>query len=888
MEINKQLIEAFVEQFHQLFFKKQFDAIQTMLTDSISVGGIYVNEIIEGKDHVIDLWKVVLKSSDENSEVSQLEMDVKEIEVAQWNVESIFKVNSNIDQSDIAICFATKCNVIHCGDGFKIDHVIFSVVNEESVMKSSDIFKNFMLEREVAFENNDDLLNSVPCGIFKCIFNDQLSLIEVSDGFLRMIGYTRDELQNKFHNNLKELIVPEDYQHVFGEVREQLKHGLNNRLEYRLLHKNGNVIWVLEKGTLVKNEKGEDCFHCIAVDITVEKEIREQYEAALKRSQIIINQTNDVIFEWDIHKDKLFVSSNWEKNFGKQKWPEGSSLIEILANKESSPFCEEDYEIMQEAIQKVVNGEDYVELELRILRKDAVYIWCKIRVTVQKDSQGNSSKAIGVVIDIDEEKRRSISLQKKASQDALTGISNKASTRELIVEELKQQDNSLGALLIVDIDDFKCVNDTRGHLFGDAVLKDIANTIKDSCRSSDILGRIGGDEFMVFLKDIKQVKIAKEKAQTIIDNINAMKSLQGLPKHVSCSIGISLYPDHGDDFNSLYKYADFALYQAKTQGKNGFSVYDEKNIQDYIKRQMQPYSSLVNADIDSNIEETFSGELAEYVFNILYESDDTQRAIEDIMNIIGEKYDVSRVYIFENSVDDKYCQNTFEWCNEGVVPQKHVLQEISYEVDLGNNYLDNFNENGIFYCADIATLNQSQYNVLEPQGIKSLLQCAIRDNGKFRGFVGFDECDDQRYWTQEQIRSLSLIAEILSIFLLKSRKEEMYEEENKALLSMLDNQDSFIYVVEEETFKILYANKKTEALSKSSCENECCYKLFVNRDTPCEICPAKLATRTQASSAIEFFNQHFNVWSDAYGSYIQWKGKHARLIVCHDITRFKK
>ena len=168
--------------------------------------------------------------------------------------------------------------------------------------------------------------------------------------------------------------------------------------------------------------------------------------------------------------------------------------------------------------------------------------------------------------------------------------------------------------------------------------------------------------------------------------------------------------------------------------------------------------------------EAISGDLLE-IFRMLYDAGTTEAAIGQMLEVVGRAYDVSRVYIFENSADDTLCYNTFEWCGEGVSSERENLQGLSYQEDLGD-YQSNFDANGIFYCRDISTLHPDLYAVLAPQGICSMLQCAILDDGRFKGYVGFDECRANRYWTQEQIESLTLVARVLSTFLVKQRLRE--------------------------------------------------------------------------------------------------------------------
>lgn len=130
------------------------------------------------------------------------------------------------------------------------------------------------------------------------------------------------------------------------------------------------------------------------------------------------------------------------------------------------------------------------------------------------------------------------------------------------------------------------------------------------------------------------------------------------------------------------------------------------------------------------------------ILNFLYAAKDFDKAVNAVIKFIGETYDVSRVYIFENTEDDSAMNNTFEWCNEGVTAQINNLQNVTYVEDLGNSYEDNFDENGMFYCADVRKLPKEQFEILDEQGIKAVLQCSIIEDGQFKGMVGFDECNE--------------------------------------------------------------------------------------------------------------------------------------------------
>ena len=132
------------------------------------------------------------------------------------------------------------------------------------------------------------------------------------------------------------------------------------------------------------------------------------------------------------------------------------------------------------------------------------------------------------------------------------------------------------------------------------------------------------------------------------------------------------------------------------------------------------------------------------------------------------RFNVSRVYIFENDEDNTHCSNTFEWCNRDIPPEKDNLQNLSYETDIPN-WQAVYDKNGMLYCTDITELDPVIRDVVEPQGIRSMLHCAILDQGVYRGFVGFDECTANCFWTPGQVSALQFLAEMLAVFLIKQR-----------------------------------------------------------------------------------------------------------------------
>lgn len=167
-------------------------------------------------------------------------------------------------------------------------------------------------------------------------------------------------------------------------------------------------------------------------------------------------------------------------------------------------------------------------------------------------------------------------LMRYAATDALTGLANKQSTEDGIQEwlaDLDGQCRGLQTFLIMDIDFFKSINDQYGHAVGDEVLRRIGQCLKSTFRQDDILGRIGGDEFVVLMKNISTVSSAEKKAKELLAKVRKIEITEMKGQKLTVSIGMSYAPNHGEGYLALYKHADMALYETKEQGRDGYTVY---------------------------------------------------------------------------------------------------------------------------------------------------------------------------------------------------------------------------------------------------------------------------------------------------------------------------
>lgn len=452
-----------------------------------------------------------------------------------------------------------------------------------------------------------------------------------------------------------------------------------------------------------------------------------------------------------------------------------------------------------------------------------------------EDSWDGIPSVYSMGLDLTAEKKKMETLQHRAEKDALTGIYNRAETEKQIKEYLITNEDTQNALFMIDTDNFKQINDTKGHMTGDMVLAEMASGMKKLMSDNDVVGRIGGDEFTIFMKDINSQSDAEEKAEELLHMFRHLFEKEKTPVRITCSMGISLFPRDGHTFKEMFLKADKALYQAKSRGKNNYVVYGDDPIQEL---ESNVYVSL-RTEIDSEKRYAESSDnLTRYVFRILYQSEDMDQAINIALKTIGKQFDVSRAYVFENSDDGTYTSNTYEWCNEGVSPEIDSLQNCDYQ-DFGD-YQKLFGEDSIFYCRDIHTLIPEQEALFSEQGVHSTLQCAFWENSVFAGFVGFDECTGLRLWTQEEVGTLSLVAQILSIFLQRKRAKRVHQEMLQ-YQNVLNRLDECIFVLGENSV-LLYGNQRfmdtypecsIGEIFKNNSENCCKMPIIWNHKAAC-------------------------------------------------------
>lgn len=281
-------------------------------------------------------------------------------------------------------------------------------------------------------------------------------------------------------------------------------------------------------------------------------------------------------------------------------------------------------------------GDEHISYEVRQVSDESVFVWFRYVGIPVYDKDHKPYKIMGKTMDITEEKKNQELLEQKAERDSLTDLYNKAKMRKLVEKHIRRADaHDEGAFLIIDIDDFKSINDTYGHLYGDEVLIKIANILLISTGLEDYAGRIGGDEFCVFCRGENAGQHAMETAERISQMADRVQ-LSG--RRVTLSMGISKYPADAATYEDLYQKADQALYRVKHSGKNAFSVYDKNyNYADYTSGRKGNERETKREDAGKkNI--FIEREIFDYAFRMMSSEQNIKEAFKKIFFELGIRF----------------------------------------------------------------------------------------------------------------------------------------------------------------------------------------------------------------------------------------------------------
>ena len=300
-----------------------------------------------------------------------------------------------------------------------------------------------------------------------------------------------------------------------------------------------------------------------------------------ERLELALAGSNDGVWDRNFIENTLYISPRWKEMIGYK-----DSELPNEPNVWNTRVHADDLRQAQRDIENHINGKtnSYVNTH-RLKHKDGHWVWILDRGQRILDKNGKVVRMLGTHTDITKQKELEISLEKQknklhyqANYDSLTGLPNRALFHDRLNHNIEKsiRDQSKFALLFLDLDMFKQINDSFGHEFGDMVLKEVGNRIKKILRKGDTLARLGGDEFTIITEHLSKAENIRVLAEKILDLFKEPIIINQHNLYISTSIGISLFPDDSKSAKNLLKYADSAMYKAKDEGRNNYKFYSKE------------------------------------------------------------------------------------------------------------------------------------------------------------------------------------------------------------------------------------------------------------------------------------------------------------------------
>ena len=439
--------------------------------------------------------------------------------------------------------------------------------------QKDDCTKNIDDRLTQAYTELEALTNSIPGGVAKVLFDgNNIILNFASNGFYNLGGYTKEEFNNLFgEDKLCKFINCEDFTKLINSLKEQNELKNPTIPEFRIIKRDGTFAWIMAQGNIISCENGIYTAICIFTDITELKKAQQKLEMNEERYRIVAEISDDYLFEYDIETDTMYYTEKYAKRFDT-----GLILENFGVSMKKRDFIySEDWPLFEKIYERLIKGETLFTEKYRVKEVNGEIKWYSICFTTIYDANNVPLKSIGKITDIDAQKKETDKLRERAQRDSMTKLSNKSTTKKLIQKYISEDTDANHALMIIDVDNFKKINDTFGHMMGDYVLVEMASKLKKIFRSTDVMGRIGGDEFLVMLRGIYCDSLINEKANAICKLFRSICVSEDADYKITGSIGISVYPKDGTTYEELLKKADEALYNAKKSGKDQFKRYGE-------------------------------------------------------------------------------------------------------------------------------------------------------------------------------------------------------------------------------------------------------------------------------------------------------------------------
>ena len=400
-----------------------------------------------------------------------------------------------------------------------------------------------------------------------------------SEEMYRIYGLSPGGNQSDRANHLK-LYVPESAARLNAALERALEQGAPYDLELEFIRPDGAHRWIAARAEVLRDEGGWPRLIGVVQDISDQREAEARSRWNTKMLAQISSMGKIGGYEWTVTGQEVQWTDQVYRIHGLEPG------TRVTKEQVKAMYDAASRERLDLALAQVIaTGEPVNDLELTLYSPDGRRVWVRCAAELECED-GVPHRVVGLVQDITEEHEAGERIEQLAHYDSLTGLPNRFLFRQRAQDAITdaRRSGSLLALLFIDLDRFKNVNDSMGHAVGDQLLFEVGGRLRSCVRSHDVIGRLSGDEFLILLRDIGKPEDAASVARKILAALHEPIHLEGVELHIGCSIGIALKNEENADLDALLRAADTAMYAAKDLGRNTFQFYTDAFLQKVQRR----------------------------------------------------------------------------------------------------------------------------------------------------------------------------------------------------------------------------------------------------------------------------------------------------------------
>ena len=416
----------------------------------------------------------------------------------------------------------------------------------------------------------DTLVNNLEGMAYRCLNDDRWTMVFVSQGCADLTGYAPAQLLGPAGVSWDSITHPDDRARVRSAVQSAVLSGQRFAVQYRITTLSGQTRHVAERGVAVRDEQNVLVVEGFVEDITHSQATLQALDHAEMRYRHIFEHASEGIFQTSLDGHYLAANPALAHIYG---FESPAALMAGLSDIDRRLYVKAG---RREVFHRLMKAQGQVlNFESEVYRRDGTCIWISENAHIVRGPQDEFLYYEGTVQDVSERRHYQEQLERQANHDLLTGLPNRVLLGDRIAQGIARA-TRLGyylALVFIDLDNFKFINDSLGHAAGDELLKEVAARLTGCLRSGDTVARLGGDEFVLLINDHYQSSSVISLLERVLKDIGRPILLSGREFQVGASLGVAMFPSDGDDAQLLLKHADVAMYAAKDRGRNNFQFF---------------------------------------------------------------------------------------------------------------------------------------------------------------------------------------------------------------------------------------------------------------------------------------------------------------------------